>query len=200
MEVNLNKMLVKLGVTDNYQDICRAYFTSKLIIAYNNGENYADTLKASRGLHAAITGYRQIISHALSDDNADRWSALCDALHHSGLDKDMRSFFELTVPNVVADWTGYLGNLPEQRDSTFLIALILILDSKAHTQEEYTRHEALCGKINLTYDGFQRCWNSVYACALADASHTPAPCISNAMRLYHELYIPMTDLLTDYYR
>jgi len=200
MEENLNKILIKLSATDSYQEICRAYFTAKLIIAYNNGEDYADTLKVSRKLHASFSGYRQIISHTLSDDNIEQWAALCDALHHGGLDKDMHRFFEIAAPNVVADWAGYLGNLPDQRDSTILIALILILDSKAHTQEEYARHEAFCGKINLTYDRFQRCWNSVFHCVLADASHTPTPCISNAMRLYHQLYIPMTDLLTDYYR
>ena len=200
MKANLNKMLFELGITDSYQEICRAYFTTKLIIAYNDGEDYADTLKASRKLHAAFAGYRQIISRALSDDNADQWAALCEALHTSGLDADMYSFFDSTVPNVVADWTEYLTHLPDHRDSTILIALIILLDSKAPTREEYAVHADACGKINLTYDRFQRCWNSVYTCVLADASHTPAPCISNAMRLYHQLYIPMTDLLTDYCR
>lgn len=68
MDAKILDMLSNLGAT-SYQEICRTYFTAKMIIAYNNGEDYADTLKASRGLHAAITGYRQIISYALSDDN-----------------------------------------------------------------------------------------------------------------------------------
>ena len=196
----IRNILSELGVTDSYQDICRTYFTAKLIIACNNGEGYTDTLKTSRKLHAAITGYRQVISPALSDDNAVQWAALCEALHVSGLDVDMREFFDLLAPNVVADWTGYLSNLPDQRDSTILIALIVALESSSPTCEEYARYADLCRKINLTYGAFQRCWNDVFSCALADASHTPAPCISNAMRLYHSLYIPMTDLLTDYYR
>lgn len=199
MDAKILDMLSNLGAT-SYQEICRTYFTAKMIIAYNNGEDYADTLKASRGLHAAITGYRQIISYALSDDNADRWSALCHALHTSGLDVDMHKFFDLVVPNVVADWIGYLTHLPDRRDSTILIALIVLLASETPTREAYAVHADVCGKINLTYDRFQRCWNRVHACILVDASHTPAPCISDAMRLYHKLYLPMTDLLTDYYR
>lgn len=197
---NLTKLLSKLGVVDSYNDICRAYFSAKLVLAYNSGEPYATTISTSKRLHAAITGYRQVISPALSDDNVVQWAALCEALHVSGLDVDMREFFDLLAPNVVADWTGYLSNLPDQRDSTLLIALIIILESPSPTRGEYARYADLCRKINLTYDAFQRCWNNVFSCALADASHTPAPCISNAMRLYHSLYIPMTDLLTDYYR
>ena len=191
----------------DYAAAAQAYFTARLIIAYAPGGDYHTALRISEPLRHALYQYRDIVSSALTEEQADVWCEFCGELSRTGLDADHRTFFQTVTPGAVLQWDAFARALSSNRIGEQLVALCLILRdappaslgvSQDWLRQHYDAVGATYHRIHLSYAQYAECWHAVHHAGLADSSHAPGGAIVQAMRLYHSLQLPMTDLLSDY--
>lgn len=203
------KCLSALCPTWDYASIARIYFTSKLIVAYSNHtENHTEAIYSSVKLQKALYQYSAVVSHLLTEERFDTWNTLCQGLVKANLDNDYHAFFDFFTPHLVLDWPRFEQFFPACNDiGRLLVALCLILNDHPldHTtvsqnwhQERYLIAEKLYKKIGLDFKAYINCWYSVHVATLPNSEHHSSSKITQAMRTYHRLQLPMTDLLHDY--
>lgn len=199
-------LLSQLGATDSYADLCRAYLTARLISYHCPDGDYANTIRTCEQLRMDIAAHTDAVSPNLTDDNLDNWGRLCTALQDHNMLANYRAYLDRYAPDAVADWVAFQSNLPDTRDSTALIVLGLLLEDNPpsldtlsdYWRERYDAKKSIYRKYRLDYDRYTACWRSVYLSLVADSDHRPSRSIRNAIRVYHDLCLPMTDLLHDY--
>lgn len=200
-------LLSELCPSYEYSDVVSMYFTAKLIIAYSGNRNYGDTIQNSTSLRTSLYIYRDIVSPSLTNERINIWCMLCSELSTSGLDLDYTTFFSITTPNLVCDWSELMRCFPANDTGRLLVALCLILrdlpdDSlfmpNEYLQRHYQASRTLYHRIGMDYETYTQCWKSVHLTDLSSSQHYPAQPIAAAARLYHSLQLPMTDLLHDY--
>lgn len=202
----VNGLLSQIGATGSYADLCRAYLTARLISSHCPDGDYANTIRTCTKLHTVIAAHKDAVSPHLTDDNLDIWGRLCAALQEHDMLRNYQAYLDRYAPDAVADWASLQADLPDTRDSTALIILALLLEDAPpsldtlsdYWRERYTAKASIYRKYRLDYDRYTACWRSVYLSPVADSDHRPSRSIRNAIRVYHDLYLPMTDLLHDY--
>ena len=197
-----------LGCTNNnYNQICRIYFTAKLIIMSAKNGMYCDTIRNSQNLKILLHKYRDAVSEELGEENINTWDELCTILHESGLDTEHTLFFELFAPNIVESWDGFVSQFRDRQTGKILLALTLLTNyagddvfdmSYKTVRERYDRYSKLYWECGLDLNAFECCWRSVHFAELADSEIEPKQAVVDAMEVYHSQFLPMTDLLDDY--
>ena len=191
----------------DYADVASVYFTAKLIIAYSSSKGYRDAIQNSPSLKKRLYIYKDIISPSLTDEWIDIWCTLCSDLSASGLDLDYPTFFSIATPNIVCDWHELLRHFPSHDTGRLLVALCLILrdlpDDALTVSDEfreqcYHASQASYHRIGIDYTTYTQCWKAIHVMDLSSSQHTPADSIISAVRLYHNLQLPMSDLLDNY--
>lgn len=202
----LLKMIMRLCPSQNYSDLASVYFTAKLIIAYTTDGNYSTAISSAQ-LQRALYSYKDVISSALNDEHTDTWCDLCHKLQQTGLDQDYRGFFQIVIPFGVQDWATFCNHWAVGDVGKMLVALCVILRdtppdslelSANWLHDQYTKNQYLLKKIGLDFDTYAQCWRAVHLTDLASSNHTSSGSVSSAVKLYHSMQLPITDLLSDY--
>lgn len=201
------KSLITLCPSLDNAAIARAYFSAKLIIAYSQESNYAETIRASHSLRTALYTYNTVVAPTLIEDNSEVWVRFCTALSSTKLDTNHRAFFDIFTPHLVLDWHYLTFLFPATDVGRLLVALCLVLAdtppdslsvSQTWLQQHYEAHSSLYQRISIDFDTYVKCWRSTHLTNLLDSTDRPRDTIVQAARLYHSLQLPMTDLLNDY--
>ena len=189
----------RLGAA-GYGQICRVYFTALLVNASPEGGFSSPVLR--KRLHI----YRSVIAAAQLDEYEEVWLELCRELKNSGLDQDHRTFFDAFAPEIMQDWEG-LSSCCGGRVSSMLVVMILALDvppleplempGKA-VELQYGNHKSLLRDCGVDLAAFREGWHCVHISELSDSTHFLRPAVSQAKALYNGLFLPMTDLVSDY--
>lgn len=189
----------RLGAA-RYGEICRVYFTALLVNASSESGFSSPVLR--KRLHI----YRSVIAAAQLDEYEEVWLELCRELKNSGLDRDHRTFFDTFAPEIVQDWEG-LSSCCDGRVSSMLVVMILALDvppleplempGKA-VELQYGNHKSLLRDCGVNLAAFREGWHCVHISELSDSTHFLRPAVSQAKALYNGLFLPMTDLVSDY--
>jgi hypothetical protein len=168
-----------------YGQVCRAYYTALC-------EKW-DTVYPTDTL-------------SVSDTHREDWDTFCDALKECGLHQDYRVFFDYFAPEIVQDWSG-LCDLCDDVPSTILTVLAMLLDvpplvplemPETEVEAKYLDYESLLTAFGMDLDAFRESWYCVHLSQLQDSKYFPKPAVQQAKQFYHENYLPMADLLSDY--
>lgn len=193
-----------------FVDVLKAYFTARIVLAYERGAGYMETMLTSPVLQKTLYAFKEAISHSYVEEQYANWEKLCHLLAVSRLGDDPMRFMSLFAPYVVQDWDGFIAAFwqgEKLSEGNMLLTLCMILDTppaeewsvdEEKLQLQYARHQALYQKIKLDYEAYKRCWKSVYFTELLDDGFIPNPRVSEAKERYTDQMLPRQDLLNDY--
>lgn len=208
----IRSLFLELGITDQYADILKAYFTARIIASYTPNGQFANVMAGSGELRKTLYNFKDAISPAYSEEHYPIWVGLCEVFRSTGLEQDYMRFLSEFTPYIVQDWSRFLFHFRRNNKlatGNMLMTLCLILDhaptevesiSREEIRHQYIIHESLFQKLGLNLDAYWNCWNSVHCTALVDTTFSPPTSITRAIECYRQQMLPMTDLLEDYAR